>query len=828
MLWLSGQLATDATKVETTSPASAQVHDQMELLVQDASRLMHYALDQPVGPNTTKVKAESLVCFLNWVNYAQPMWPNKPDALQYLRQLVIPLASLLTDELLQSEAMDVFRDILESYTSFFQPQHMDLITTIIREHVQSRLVQGLRDMEPEVLPVAQLVIAHGIANIQQIVEHPEKDATTLQLIFAILQAPGYPGDEDEVSIHTIEFWNTYIEFVNEVTYSNTSTETEQSWVNQAKTTCTSLTTLLWQKMKTPEAEVAKEWTDAESEGFKEFRMDASDLMLSVYLFLGSGMLQQLVDLALGALQNQEWQDLEAALFCINTLADNVLEEQAAEDMLLGIFRSPLYRIVGDFNVTMPTQARRTAVDTLGAYGQYIERHAEFLPDTLRFLFASLENPGLYLSAAKSIALLCSTCRTSLTGELDGFLAQYNRFAQSETSEPYTNEKVIGAIAAIVQAVSPDSAKAQPLCALLDIVDGMIASARQYGEQSNSAMAETLGVSAIDCLAAIGKNLQSEDDTPVDLYEDTPHSKDQNSYWLSQEGQAIQNRILASCQTVRQLLPASSEVIEGVCKVLKSGYAEAEPGPFVFPPSYTVAFLKTCTIATPNVETALSMIGTLVLQYSRKDQPQIDNEVGEVYRHVVTFIQALQEPSKDPGVSQGCIDVFNRMNPRYTHIFLDASGTGETTQLVLDFILKALDGLDLMPKRASCDFWSHLIKPNTPPADQAVRERLSRVIAAYGPPLAQALMNQVTGRGQRSELEQLCEPLKALVSTQPSSKAWLEAALTQISPANPSANDEAEKRRFVASLAGVRGDTRKTRDLVKDFYAVCRGTVPSYG
>ncbi|EME81868.1 uncharacterized protein MYCFIDRAFT_138085 [Pseudocercospora fijiensis CIRAD86] len=811
MLQLCGQLATDATKVDTTTPASAQVHDQMEQLVQDASRLMRSALDRPITPLSGKVKAESLVCFLNW----------------YLRRLVIPLVGLLTDDLLQSEAMDVFRDILESYTSFFQPQHMNVISTVIQEHVQSRLLQGLQDMEPEVLPVAQLVIAHGIANIQQIVEHPEQNSTTLQLIFAILQAPGYPGDEDEVSIHTIEFWNTYIEYVNDVTYPNTSTETQQPWIGQAKATCTNLTALLWQKMKTPEAEVAKEWTDAESEGFKEFRMDASDLMLSIYVFLGSGMLQQLINLALNALQSQNWQDVEAVLFCINTLADNVLEEQAAEDMLLAIFRSPLYRIVGDFSISMPTQARRTAVDTLGAYGQYIERHAEFLPDTLRFLFASLENQGLYLSAAKSIASLCSTCRSSLTGELDGFLAQYNRFAQSETSEPYTNEKVIGAIAAIIQAVTPDQAKAGPLSSLLDIVDGMIASARQFGQQSNPEMANVFGTSAIECLAAIGKNLQSEDDTPIDLYEDQIKPKDQESFWLSQDGLAIQNRILASCQNVRQLLPSSSEVVEGICKVLRSGYAETEPGPFVFPPSYTVAFLKTCSIHTPNVETVLSMTGTLVLQYSRKDQPQVDDVVADIYQHVVTFVQALQDPTKDPGVAQGCIDVFNRMNPRYTHIFLDASGTGESTQLVLNFALKALDGQDLMPKRAACDFWANLVKPPTAPKDEAIRQRLSQAVIAYGPLLTQALMNQITGRGQRSELEQLCEPLKALISTQPASKTWMEAALSQITPANPSADDEAEKRRFVAALLSVRGDTRKTRDLVKNFYASCRGTVVAY-
>jgi hypothetical protein len=39
--------------------------------------------------------------------------------------------------------------------------------------------------------------------------------------------------------------------------------------------------------------------------------------------------------------------------------------------------------------------------------------------------------------------------------------------------------------------------------------------------------------------------------------------------------------------------------------------------------------------------------------------------------------------------------------------------------------------------------------------------------------------------------------------------------------------EAEKRRFVQGVISVRGDSRKTRDIVKNFYAACRGTISSF-
>jgi hypothetical protein len=832
LLLLSSQLATDGAKMDTTTPTHAKLHDQMEILVEDASKVMQHALSLPESNSSFDLRGQILHCFLNWVNYAQPMWPTKPEALEHLRQLVPGLASLLMeDDPSQAEALDVFRDVLEGYTSFFQRPHMELLAAVIHQHVRPRMLQQLRDADPEVLPLAQFVIAYGVANIQQVVEQPDNEQgskTILQLLLAIFEGPGYPGDDDEVSILSIEFWNTYIEYVNDAVYSMNQNEAPPSWLERDRATCLQLATLLWSKLRTPPTEVSNNWTSGEDEAFREFRMDAADLLLSMYLRLAADMLQQFITIALQSLQQQQWQDLEAAMYCINTIADNVMEDQPGEQLLSQLFSSPLFRVIADFDLAMPSQTRRTAIDMLGSYGAYIERHAEFLPDTLRFLFASLENVGLYLSASKSIALLCSTCRSSLTGDVNGFIEQYNRFATSETSEPYTNEKVIGAIAAIIQAMQPESAKAQPLSALLDIVDGMVTTAKQL---SDPAKAHELGVGALECLTSMGKNLQIPDDVPVDIYDDDDKpSIDPNNYWTSPPGQAIQSRIITTCFNVLEFLPTSSQAIEAVTQVLKSGFTEHEPGPFVFAPSITVSFLEQCSLQTPNIEQVLSMACTLITQHTRRDSPSIDAEVDRIYRHVVSFIQGLSgDPSADPGVAQSALDVFTRMIPRYSHILLDtSSASGDLVQPILDFAIKSLSGADLLPKRSAAELWRCIIRPPSPPSDDTVRTRLAQVINAYGPPLCHALMGQIMGKGQRSELDQLCEPLKALVVTQSRTKEWLEAALEERAREGGIQVGEQERKRFVMSLVGIRGESRRTREVVRAFWAACRGTVGSYG
>lgn len=209
LLWFSDTLADEAGRLESNTATHAQLHSQMEVIVRDASALMSYAFTTPSNDANENVKAESLKSFSSWVNYAQPVWPRKPECLQYLRDLIQGAIQCIINPALQQVALDCFRDILESYTSFFQSDHMQMLALIIREHVQPILLRALRDQDPDGLPYGQMVIAFGNANIQQVVEHPgsaEGSATIIKLHLDILKAPGYPGDEDELSVLSIEFW----------------------------------------------------------------------------------------------------------------------------------------------------------------------------------------------------------------------------------------------------------------------------------------------------------------------------------------------------------------------------------------------------------------------------------------------------------------------------------------------------------------------------------------------------------------------------------------------------------------------------------------------
>lgn len=826
----SGTLADELGKAEYSYSSQAGLHVQMEREVRDAATLMSHGLHTR-GDDSAKLRGEALRCFLTWANYAQPIWPTKPDALECLQNLLEPAIQCLLLDDADDDALDVFIDLLESYTSFFQRRHLDALASIIRSHFGPQLQESLQELGAVYTPSGQLLVSYAIAVVEDIVEKPdgERAQVTLPLLAAILKTPGYPGDDDDISTVTTEFWNTYIEYVTDELFSQ---DDPPDWAPNAKSVTSEIATLLWKKMWTPPGEVTKRWGDTEKEAFRSFRTDATDLVVSMYLFLTGDMLRQFIQYALEALQQQEWRALEAAMLCLNALADNVLEDHTSDELLAPLFNSNLFQTMGDFSLTIPAQTRRTAIDMLGNYGPYIERHPEALPNAVRFLFASLETAAFANISAKSIALLCSTCRHNLTGELDGFLSQYQRFLGGPTSDPYTKEKVIGGVAAIIQALTPESAKVAPLMALLANVERDVAFTKEtIAAGGDIELAHLTGVTALQCLASVGKNLQVPDDVPINLYDDGDDGDAEKAqFWSSEEGRAVQNRI-TGCFTILEVLGNDGEAIDAACQVLKSGYTETAPGPFVLPPSITVSFLQQCLVSTPHVESVLSTAAMLVQQHSQTLSDLIKPEVQAIYQHVASFAQTLGKPSEDPAIAHNCIEIFGRLFPRYAGILLDS--TSEQISLVLNFTLQAIEGPDIYPKRSSTDFWNKMIRASGPAnttvkVSPEIAATALQVTNAFGPSLAQSLIRQIGGLGARSELDVFAEPLRALFSSLPAqAKAWVEAALwSEHFPPVVQGVGDAEKRRFLSQCVVLRGGA-KTKDIVKEFYIACRGLV-NYG
>ena len=269
LMWFAATLAEDVCKVDANTPTHARLHAEMENIVKEASATLSFSFSQS---SDGSVKREAIACYGAWINYAQPIWPRNPDALRHLRDLIPPALSCIYGEETDDDALEMFRDILESYTSFFEPQHMEMINGIINEYIRSILERALAEKDAAGEPYGRFVAAYGSANIEQVIEESSEgkgSGIVVKLILDFLASDGYPGDDLFLAFGSIEFWNTYIEYVNDEVFSADPDEEQPQWAVHAREVAKRVVELLWRKLWTPPSDVAKEWRDEEREMFKE-------------------------------------------------------------------------------------------------------------------------------------------------------------------------------------------------------------------------------------------------------------------------------------------------------------------------------------------------------------------------------------------------------------------------------------------------------------------------------------------------------------------------------------------------------------------------------
>lgn len=271
LLGFAATLAEDVGKVDANTPAHAQLHTEMESIVKEVNTIMAYALSQPESSGAS-IKREAILCFGCWTNYTQPLWPRNPEPLQYLRDLIPAALGCIYGEETDEDALEMFRDILESYTSFFEPRHMDMIAQIITEYIRPILERAVAEKDAAGEPYGRLVAAYGSANIKQVIEESSEgkgSGIVVNLVLGFLASDGYAGDDLFLAFGSIEFWNTYIEYVNDEVFS-AEDEEQPKWAIHAKEVAKRVVELLWHKLWTPPLEVAKGWRDEEREMFKEY------------------------------------------------------------------------------------------------------------------------------------------------------------------------------------------------------------------------------------------------------------------------------------------------------------------------------------------------------------------------------------------------------------------------------------------------------------------------------------------------------------------------------------------------------------------------------
>lgn len=403
-------------------------------------------------------------------------------------------------------------------------------------------------------------------------------------LYDMLQCAGYPIVEDQFCSRAVEFWMTYTECLTNSLFTD---QERPAFMDRALKLLPLVLSACWSKIQMPPHEISAAWDSDDIAKWNSFRSDVEDLLQSSYILLGPEFLGNLVRMALQSLEDRSWVPLEATLFFLIALSDTVSSEEYVDKALSALFESSLFVDMSSKTEDVPRKARQTVCDLITRYTAWIEQHGEYLPAMLNFLFEYLKEGRSATTAAKAIASTCSSCRRALVPEVFPFLVQYEAVLSWGTTDSYTKQKVIGGIAAIIQAIpsTSEEERFEPLSWLITSLEkdvkacGIIMETATAGSQEVEE-ALRIGTCVLRCLSSMGKGLQIPDDAPVDLDADDSIV---TRFWRVGNGALLQERVLYIYRTLSGLMKWHGDIIEALCDILRTGYKESQLGLFVFRP-----------------------------------------------------------------------------------------------------------------------------------------------------------------------------------------------------------------------------------------------------
>ncbi|KAI0443870.1 armadillo-type protein [Xylaria telfairii] len=836
--WFAAALAEETEKVDSKATKYISLHERVLENANDVAALMGSALMPTNGVAHIPSQREAINCLQSWFVYAQRT-PKRP-LIQMLQALVQPLTNCLLVEELYEPTVELLADALNNWQQFFTRHHIDSLYILFESEWARRRYQDLvgGDFDFDAVQFGFFMLAFGDAQMVEMMDATDARAQAfLAGLAGLMAAQGHPAVEDKIFIPALEFWSAFVENLADVIYSE-STNNPQ-WDKPPLSQVMQVVSYSWQKILFPPPDIYNPWDSTDKAGFGQARKEVADFLQAVYALSGLPLISLFVNLILRALANSAWAELETACFCLGALSDCVSEGNSYDDALTKVFSSALFDLLRQGQGVIPVRARQTCLYLIERYSEYFVRHAEYLPPALNLLFSAVGDRHLTLPSSKSILTLCTSCRGLLTSEIDAFLEQYGALRNNTELDSLAEERVIGAIAAILQSLPSEEHKVNSVRRLLTMIGVDVTSCLQLKSAQDSALvnpndpmifrafdisqrpvspvlahevALQLAIRALRCLCSIAKGLQA----PIDLDSDDEFAQTK----MSHDIERIHADVIGILVQLKNLFSNNTEVVDAICTILRAGFSETDPGPFVFPPQMVTELLVSnwqSRIATV-VNTASAFASSL---NARRFKQHVVPTLGTLLPWVFNLLHQLPNPEADPELSQYGIEFAQRVLSKRPEMLM--SQASNVLEFLFTFAMELINGNEPLPKAAAAEFWTTFITAKSD--DPNIQSTLNDAMSHLGPLLSQSLIQNIGGRASRSDLDKLSDPLKKLVVQNVHAFKWLQAALNDTSFPSDKVSSQ-DKALFLKKLISLRG-SRPTNQVVRDFWLACRGSSFAY-
>lgn len=453
------------------------------------------------------------------------------------------------------------------------------------------------------------------------------------------------------------------------------------------------------KIRYPPQDEFDEWDAEARTSFDGLRNDFRVFLQKLPAIVGPSLLQEIVGLTLASLQDRAWLDIEANLFCLGTLSATLTGDNIGDVTLTQLFSSELFTAV--YTAGVPRVTRLAAIDTIARFsGSFLSRHLHLLQAAVNYLSPGLSYAALVDEAASAMHTLCISCREPLVFAFDYLVEVCARFSRGPTATERSKALLLGAAAAITQALPTDASKDEAISRLVTLIEVDVAKARETSAAGNLKECHVASTSVLQGLHSMASASRAPEDAIIGLVEDKSYS----NYWHNGGGIALQRRIGNCLDVIMSLLPEQSDIAEEVFAVLRCGFAERLPGPFVLPSAFTVQTFLRIPLTHPSLAQILAVVGEFVSARAKDYNPfpSFAEEGHKIILRIVEIFRRLEVPGSDPEVAQNSIDVLVRLAEHDARFLTEEDH--EDIWFVVDFTIAAIRGPAVPPKRSAAKLW----------------------------------------------------------------------------------------------------------------------------
>nr|CAG8636072.1 11273_t:CDS:10 [Entrophospora candida] len=398
------------------------------------------------------LKQKSIRCLQSWIIYGVPF-----ESLLPLIDDVINLLPIESTNDLATEVLVEF--MLQPHSRSYQNTVCEkMLCCMTSDWAKSQITKSINESdEASARNLCRIMTTFGENFTDYIAIHFLREDIIIYLEMMLMFA-GFPGyfeslfDSDVIPIQI----NKIIEDEEEnefnssaATKQNLSTNTmgiEQAQkIHEASLVVYQrLIEVLKMKVQYPPDLEWVEWVKDMKERFKNYRRDVGDTIMNSYYILRGRMLAYLINLLINQLNTTgrditQWQEIEAALFCLKSISEVVEHDENV--YLLRLFNTDVF---GNLPIQTNARIRNTALSLIGSYAEWFKVHSQYILPALNYLVPALSDSDSAFTAANSFKEICDTCRNSLVDGIDNLINMY--VVVGAHIQPRDKQKIIESIA----------------------------------------------------------------------------------------------------------------------------------------------------------------------------------------------------------------------------------------------------------------------------------------------------------------------------------------------------------------------------------------------